>query len=709
MARAEISYSAGSLSVQDALGNEVSGQLPDLDPGDYDWEVVDGDCRESGSFTINAPGLPVVSISPAGPFNLSDGVQQLSASPPGGVWTGTNSAGMFDPSQGVGSYEVSYRYTDPNGCSDLATTTIQVIDPNAGCSELTNLALNKAATQSSTSYGADASRAADGNLNGNFDGGSTSVTHTLRDAQAWWEVDLGSLGVIEEVKVYNRTDCCEDRITNFYVLVSAVPFESQELNASLSQSGVLSYQVPGQAGFPETISIGGEQARYVRVQLAGTNYLSLTEVEVMGCEYVNSCTNPPVVSLNIEDASTCDGQGRAEISYSAGSLSVQDALGNEVSGQLPDLYPGDYDWEVVDGDCRESGSFTINAPGLPVVSISPAGPFNLSDGVQQLSASPPGGVWTGTNSAGMFDPSQGVGSYEVSYRYTDPNGCSDLATTTIQVIDPNAGCSELTNLALNKAATQSSTSYGADASRAADGNLNGNFDGGSTSVTHTLRDAQAWWEVDLGSLGVIEEVKVYNRTDCCEDRITNFYVLVSAVPFESQELNASLSQSGVLSYQVPGQAGFPETISIGGEQARYVRVQLAGTNYLSLTEVEVMGCEYVNSCTNPPVVSLNIEDATTCDGQGRAEISYSAGSLSVQDALGNEVSGQLPDLDPGDYDWEVVDGDCRESGSFTINAPGLPVVSISPAGPFNLSDGVQQLSASPPGGVWTGANGCGDV
>ena len=217
----------------------------------------------------------------------------------------------------------------------------------------------------------------------------------------------------------------------------------------------------------------------------------------------------------------------------------------------------------------------------------------------------------------MFDPSQGVGSYEVSYRYTDPNGCSDLATTTIQVIDPNAGCSELTNLALNKAATQSSTSYGADASRAADGNLNGNFDGGSTSVTHTLRDAQAWWEVDLGSLGVIEEVKVYNRTDCCEDRITNFYVLVSAVPFESQELNASLSQSGVLSYQVPGQAGFPETISIGGEQARYVRVQLAGTNYLSLTEVEVMGCEYVNSCTNPPVVSLNIEDATTCDGQGK--------------------------------------------------------------------------------------------
>src|SRR4030095_6786568 len=52
-------------------------------------------------------------------------------------------------------------------------------------------------------------------------------------------------------------------------------------NATLSQSGVFAYYVPGQAGSPTTLSIG-RTARYVRVQLTGTNYLSLAEVEVFG-------------------------------------------------------------------------------------------------------------------------------------------------------------------------------------------------------------------------------------------------------------------------------------------------------------------------------------------------------------------------------------------------------------------------------------------
>ena len=47
-----------------------------------------------------------------------------------------------------------------------------------------NLALSGIATQSSTDYGGEASRAHDGNADGSFSGGS--VTHTAGDMNAWW-------------------------------------------------------------------------------------------------------------------------------------------------------------------------------------------------------------------------------------------------------------------------------------------------------------------------------------------------------------------------------------------------------------------------------------------------------------------------------------------------------------------------------------------
>jgi subtilisin family serine protease len=142
-----------------------------------------------------------------------------------------------------------------------------------------NLALNKPATQSSTGYGGEASRAVDGNTDGNFN--DASVTHTNDDAQAWWQVDLGEVESIGSVQVFNRTDAAPERLSDFYVLVSDTPFASTDLAVTLAQSGVSAYRVSGQAGTPTEVPVG-RSGRYVRVQLAGSNYLSLAEVRVFG-------------------------------------------------------------------------------------------------------------------------------------------------------------------------------------------------------------------------------------------------------------------------------------------------------------------------------------------------------------------------------------------------------------------------------------------
>ncbi len=168
------------------------------------------------------------------------------------------------------------------GTNYLSLTEVQILGPTAPV----NVALSKTATQSSThSSGAVAGRAVDGNTSGVFANGS--VTHTNSDLNAWWQVDLGQIEAIGTIKVWNRVEFPE-RLTSFYVFVSDQPFTSTNLTATQNQAGVSSYYTSGQGGFPTELAIY-RSGRYVRVQLAGTNYLSLAEVQVF-----TGPSSPPV-------------------------------------------------------------------------------------------------------------------------------------------------------------------------------------------------------------------------------------------------------------------------------------------------------------------------------------------------------------------------------------------------------------------------------
>jgi RHS repeat-associated protein len=144
---------------------------------------------------------------------------------------------------------------------------------------VTNLALNKPASQSSTDWSAPASRGVDGNTDGNF--WNNSVTHTATQSQPWWQVDLQSVANIQNINVWNRTDCCGEALSNFYVFVSDNPFTANDVASTQSQPGVSTYFIAGQSGVPSTIGVN-RTGRYVRVQLGNTERLSVAEVQVFG-------------------------------------------------------------------------------------------------------------------------------------------------------------------------------------------------------------------------------------------------------------------------------------------------------------------------------------------------------------------------------------------------------------------------------------------
>src|SRR5581483_7753681 len=163
----------------------------------------------------------------------------------------------------------------------------------------TNLALGRAATQSSTWLPpqGDAAHAVDGDIDGDFNDGS--VAHTFVGDKDWWQVDLGDSYFLEEVELWNRTDCCSDRLQNFYIFISDVPFSSNDPAVTAGQQHVKAIQQTAAVGRRFSAAVN-RTGRYVRVQLATTGQpLQLAEVVVLGsrcttgasCDDGNVCTN----------------------------------------------------------------------------------------------------------------------------------------------------------------------------------------------------------------------------------------------------------------------------------------------------------------------------------------------------------------------------------------------------------------------------------
>ena len=142
-----------------------------------------------------------------------------------------------------------------------------------------NLALGKVATQSTTGFGGEASRAIDGNTSGDWE--ENSVTHNLGDAQPWWQVDLGKVYWLDRVVVWNRTDAHGELLAGFVVLVSDTPFVSGSLAETKAQAGVSQLATSGVPG-PVTEVFVERTGRYVRIQLPTAASLHIAEVLVWG-------------------------------------------------------------------------------------------------------------------------------------------------------------------------------------------------------------------------------------------------------------------------------------------------------------------------------------------------------------------------------------------------------------------------------------------
>ncbi len=535
------------VTVQSANGDSAPPEVTLSTPSN----TVDGDFVVTASFTENVTGLTlndfVVSNGTASLLSGSGNLYTFTITP-----TNEGDVTLFLPQQTV---------IDAAGNPSIISNVLVIdyeIEQTGNCNNPTNLALGKTSTQHSTQLNAVASRANDGNTNGDF-WAANSTTLTNWVSNSWWEVDLGAVGDIESINIWNRSDCCGNFLSDYHVFVSDVPFTSTNLNTTINQAGVANFYEAAAASYPTTLPIN-RTGRYVRVQLAGVTFLAIAEVEVMGC-------------------------------FGGGGTPIDQTISfDPISDKLTTASP-----------------FAVAASassGLPVSYAVLSGPATMNGNIVSLN---------GTEGTVVIEATQ-LGNVQYNP--------ASAVTQSFSVIEPDQGnCNSPSNLSFGKTATQSGTQLGAVASRAIDGNTNGNFwADNSCSLTNWV--SNAWWEVDLEAVAEIESIKLWNRTDCCENLFSNVYILVSQVPFTSTNLNTTLNQAGVTDFLISGDVGLPSDIPINA-LGRYVRIQLAGTAYLSIAEVEVMGCVDGNGCApagtacndNNPGTFDDIEDGgCLCEG-----------------------------------------------------------------------------------------------
>lgn len=451
-----------------------------------------------------------------------------------------------------GTYVAMLTVVDPSGNSSPGSTQLQV--------SVQNIAVGKPATQSSTLFNEVAAKAVDGSL-------TTGHSHTDIESQAWWQVDLLSVQTIGQIAVYNNSSFPE-RLTNYHVMVADTPFTATGLGAALNNADWSAHD-PGSVGLSKVWNVG-QRGRYVRIQLVGTNYLSLREVRVYLNQANAEINDPPTVQVQADRIFV---EATQPITFS--STGTSDPNGDLLT----------YNWNFGDGQ-----------------KSSLANPVNT-----------------------YIQP----GTYAARLTVTDIHGARANKTVSVHVLPEIP----LANLALGKPAAQSSTAYGGLASRAVDGNEWGDH-ARKKSVSHTALQRQPFWEVDLGKVYDLSRVVLFNRTDLGPNKLRNAWILVSATPFESGNLEAVRSAPGTLSTFVPGLLGTRREIALN-QTGRYLRVQLEGDNAaLALAEVVVLGKETTSFEYNGHTYRLT--SAAKIWADARAEAVALGGKLvAVDDAAEN--------------------------------------------------------------------------
>lgn len=395
--------------------------------GHYNCRVSD-ECSSNDSsgvgINITVAPLPSVNVGASSTALCAGDSALLTANAPSGTYQwlmngvpigGATTSNYSTTTAGV----YNMICVDANGCIDTAVAGVSIV-VNALPVVSVSAAANAFCAGDSTQLTANAPS---GNyqwfLNGVAIGGATSSTYVT------------TAGGLFNMVCLDGNGCSDSSATGVTINVNQNPIVGIGPDSSYCGSVTLDAGNPGAT----YLWCDGSTTQTTTLVSSGSCMVMVTDSN--GCsssDTINVIVNPnPIVVLG-PDVSACTQVVITADSSLIGGTFLWCTGGTGLNEIITNSTTCDLQYTDVNG-CMGYDTINVTIFGNPTVTAS-ATPSSVcaDDADVVLSGAPVGGTFSGSSVSGnLFDPTIGAGNYNITYTFTDQNGCTGTATTPIAV------------------------------------------------------------------------------------------------------------------------------------------------------------------------------------------------------------------------------------------------------------------------------------
>lgn len=662
------------------------------------------------------------SICPVPNLCVIDAPISLTASTPGGTWSGPgmDSNGTFDPAlAGIGTHTITY--TLPCG-SETQTIVVSPCQALVVCIELdgTYTASNGVAPYSWQIQTTVQNCA--GCLIGCIFPAGCAV-----DVPTWTSYATGTnapapvsfpLRVVDNsgavVIYYSAADippCSSDPCPTLVPSVSSTNATCNGLNngtGSISTSG-------GQGPYTYIWTNGATTLNGASQNNLAPGTYTISIVDANNCPGTASVTitEPPIIVLTSTNVTPSDcgaATGSASVSASGGTGTLTYAWspsgGNATSAS--NLGAGPYTVTVTDANgCTQTLDLTIPSEDGPIISdLVVVNPSCANPNSGQITVIASGGgaltyqLGSGTPQASNIFSNLGTGTYTIT---VSDGFCTTTGTATLTVPSPP---------------TLSAGNITSADCGAANGSATVNVSNGSGNYTYNWSPSNNTTQT---ATNLAAGVYVVTVTDVSTGCVETLQMIVPAIGAPTLVLNNTSTtcfggnDGSITAIANGGTAPYTYTLGTGTPQASPNFNNLgAGTYQITVLDANNCPVTQETTITSPPQIVINASaDQTICVGQSvNLSGSASGGTGSIIISWDNGLSGANPSVSPGSttiYTITATDANgCIATGSVTITVLPIPIAQGSPVdftGNAPLLVNFTNSSSNASNYVWTFGNG----
>ncbi len=429
-----LSPAGGTLSGPGVTGTSFDPATAGVGTHTLTYSFTDGNgCSNSATANVQVVALPTPSITAPTSLCANDNAVTVQGSPAGGTFfinaTQTNNLNPATLTPGV--QNITYNYTDANGCQATATaqTTVYAV-PTVSVTITPSVCIDGGGVPISLSpangSGGNGVLQGNGVTGANFDPqtagvGSHTITYTFTTTNgcvntATDNITVNALPVVTFTGI-NPTYCISNVPVNFNL---------QPLGGTLFGPGVTSNSfVPSAAG------VGTHTLTYSYTDANGCTSTATGNVTVVAVP-APTITTPPFL-CNYASAITLVGTPAGGIFTVDGTQTTTFNPAALTDGTHNILYT-----YTDANNCIATATETIDVLPRPILTNSIAASYCFGTPDVTLTLTPPGGTLTGTLVSGttLTIGGEAPGNYSVTYDYTDANGCANTLVSPFVITSP---------------------------------------------------------------------------------------------------------------------------------------------------------------------------------------------------------------------------------------------------------------------------------